>query len=165
MASKVGSLSIEQTEAGDNKRGLKIIPAQPGSGVCNHAHTAVGHGPAGRRLHITHTATGDITLLLCVEATHYTHRYQACAQSWLLRYSHCMQCGWAGLGTAASYQISDSAEAQQTHLQCQSSGQCAGSTAVTCYHVISRASTDINHHITPYTLVLCKTGVKFYAEF
>ena len=67
------SLSIEQTEAGDNKRGLKIIPAQPGSGVCNHAHTAVGHGPAGRRLHITHTATGDITLLLYVEATHYMH--------------------------------------------------------------------------------------------
>ena len=69
---KVASLSIEQTEAGDNKRGLKIIQAQPGSGVCNHAHTAVGHGPAGRRLHITHTATGDITLLLYVEATHYT---------------------------------------------------------------------------------------------
>ena len=67
MAIQVASQSIEQTEAGDNKRGLKIIPAQPGSGVCNHAHTAVGHGPAGRRLHITHTATGDITLLLCVD--------------------------------------------------------------------------------------------------
>ena len=60
--------SIEQTEAGDNKRGLKIIPAQPRSGVCNHAHTAVGHGPAGWRLHITHTATGD----------HYTSTATVC---------------------------------------------------------------------------------------
>ena len=66
--------SIEQTEAGDNKRGLKIIPAQPGSGVCNHAHTAVGHGPAGWRLHITHTATGYYTATVCRDYTlHITH--------------------------------------------------------------------------------------------
>ena len=80
--------SIEQTEAGDNKRGLKITPAQPGSGVCNHAHTAVGHGPAGWRLHITHTATGVITLLLYVETTHYTLHTQLLEK--LHQHCYCM---------------------------------------------------------------------------
>ena len=98
--------SIEQTEAGDNKRGLKIIPAQPRSGVCNHAHTAVGHGPAGRRLHITHTATGYYTATVCRDYTlppaiEAVHNAGYCVTA----YSHCMQCGWAGLGWALQLHI------------------------------------------------------------
>ena len=92
--------SIEQTEAGDNKRGLKIIPAQPRSGVCNHAHTAVGHGPAGRRLHITHTATGYYTATVCREATHYPQLSRQCTKLATALQLTAIVCSVAGLGWA-----------------------------------------------------------------
>ena len=142
--------SIEQTEAGDNKRGLKIIPAQPRSGVCNHAHTAVGHGPAGRRLHITHTATGYYTATVCREATHYPQLSRQCTMlATALQPLYAVWLGWAGhcsfilnirfcRGTANTSPVS---------VMRPGRGVTSSNHVITSYLGQHRYN-DINHHIT-----------------